>query len=188
LRHQLKDNTTKTVEKSITFITLHNNFSEIKRKQSIDQWNPLHPTDLGLILIGIDQLHGVEQTDHQEVFHPRFEGLLAVLFLHQMASNGPTVLASNGPTVLVSNGSTVLASNGPSVLAPSGPPTLASNGPSVLASNGPSVLAPSGPSILHHQLLAMMHIQFQETILLNHQALKACLTHPNETCLLCTTT
>jgi hypothetical protein len=187
LRNQLKDNTTKTVEKSITFITLHNNFSEIKRKQSIDQWNPLHPTDLGLILIGIDQLHGVE-TDHQEVFHPRFEGLLAALFLHQMASNGPTVLASNGPTVLASNGSTVLASNGPSVLAPSGPPILASNGPSVLASNGPSVLAPNGPSILHHQLLAMMHIQFQETILLNHQALKACLTHPNETCLLCTTT
>ena len=139
-------------------------FSEIKRIQSVDQWNPLHPTDLGLILIGIDQLHGVEQTDHQEVFHPRFEGLLAVLFLHQMASNGPTVLASNGPTVLASNGSTVLASN------------------------GPSVLAPNGPSILHHQLLAMMHIQFQETILLNHQALKACLTHPNETCLLCTTT
>jgi len=176
LRHQLKDNTTKTVEKSITFITLHNNFSEIKRKQSIDQWNPLHPTDLGLILIGIDQLHGVEQTDHQEVFHPRFEGLLAVLFLHQMASNGPTVLASNGPTVLASNGptvlasngSTVLASNGPSVLAPSGPQTLASNGPSVLASNGPSVLAPSGLSILHHQLLAMMHIRFQETLLLNH--------------------
>ena len=164
MRNQLKDNTTKTVEKSITFITLHNNFSEIKRKQSIDQWNPLHPTDLGLILIGIDQLLGVEQTDHQEVFHPRFEGLLAVLFLQQMASNGPTVLASNGPTV------------------------LASNGPTVLASNGPSVLAPSGPSILHHQLLAMMHIQFQETILLNHQALKACLTHPNETCLLCTTT
>ena len=148
MRNQLKDNTTKTVEKSITFITLHNNFSEIKRKQSIDQWNPLHPTDLGLILIGIDQLLGVEQTDHQEVFHPRFEGLLAVLFLHQMASNCPTVLAYNGP----------------------------------------SVLAPNGPSILHHQLLAMMHIQFQETILLNHQALKACLTHPNETCLLCTTT
>ena len=140
MRNQLKDNTTKTVEKSNIFPNLQDNFCtsifpDIKRKHSIDQWNPLHLTDLGLTLIGIDQLLGVDQKDHHEVFLPLIEHLLTVLLLHLMASNGPSVLASNSP------------------------------------------------SILYLQFQDMLHIRFQETLLLTYQALKACLTHPNETCL-----
>ena len=81
-------------------IFAHQFFPDIKRKHSIDQWNPLHLTDLGLTLIGIDQLLGVDQKDHHEVFLPHIEHLLTVLLLHLMASNGPSVLASNGPSIL----------------------------------------------------------------------------------------
>jgi hypothetical protein len=48
--------------------------------------------DLGLTLIGIDQLLGADQTDHHEVFLLLIEHLQTVLLPELVASNGPPVL------------------------------------------------------------------------------------------------
>ena len=56
--------------------------------------------------------------------------------------------------------------------------------PERLAPNGPSVrMASNGPPVLYLQFLDKMHLRLHETLLLTYQAIKACLTHPNETCL-----
>ena len=123
------------------FLQLSTHFSrDNKRKHSFDQWNPLHPTDLGQTLIGIDQLLETGQKDHHEVFLLLIEHITTALLPQRPASNGPSVrLASNGP------------------------------------------------SVLYLQFLDRMHLRLHETLLLTYQALKACLIHPNETCL-CTIT
>ena len=58
------------------FTFSHQILRETQRKPFYDQWNPLHPTDLGQIHIGtVQHFLGADQTDHQEVYLPSIDNL-----------------------------------------------------------------------------------------------------------------
>ena len=71
MRHCIKDNTTKTAEKSINFINKQHFITSYFTQKQADTLT--RPTDLGPTLIGIVQLLGADQTDHQEVYLPIIE-------------------------------------------------------------------------------------------------------------------